>query len=271
MKLLIIQEIDGIDVIAKIDNANGMVDPEMSKAAAKKLLNKTATAIEIDRIKSQMAVYAKQMIQARRNAKMAKSDAERQAFIDEYNTREVQFKELQEDLNPLAVTLKSEFQDLIRSNAVYFIPPPGNKLIEDANAESIQTKLTAAINSDLLLNRDLKSLCDHRGKRYFKKNSGKWQMQEITKIGVEPANGSILEADLTDDNKIEISEQAETDRIAALKPADRLAEKDRIIEGLAGEGNAMRGRLEIQGDKDALKKSQDWYNAELAKVEEKYK
>lgn len=271
MKLLIIQQINGIDIIAKIDNAHGMIDPEASKAAAKKHLCKTATSIEIDRIKSQLGVYAKQMIQAMRNAKIAKYDAERRSFSDEYKTRELQFKELQKDLHPLAVTIKSEFQDLIRKHAIYFIPPPGNELIEDTEADAIQIKLTAAISNGLLLGRDLKPLCDHRGERYFVKSSGKWKMQEITKIGIEPVKGSINESDLTDDNKTEISEQAEADRIAGLKPADKLAEKDRAISGIADAGNAMRGRLEIQGDKDALKKSQAWFQTESAKVEEKYK
>ena len=52
--------------------------------------------------------------------------------------------------------------------------------------------------------------------------------------------------------------------------AQKEAEKTAIISGLASRANAMRGELEIQGDSKALVKSQDWYKAEVEKVNLRY-
>jgi len=271
LKLLIIEKIDDYDVITKIDSDNGMIDPEASRAAAASSIKKSQTSIEIDRLKSQMGVYARQRIQAERNALKAKTDADKRKFVDEYRLRQSQLKDVEEQLKPLAVAFQQEFRDAVRAKAVYFQPKPGNELVDDAEAEAIQTKLSAAIQAGVLLSRNLKQICDYRGRKFWKKISGKWQGQEISKIGIEPASGVIADVDLTEAQRAEISAQIETDRIAAMKTADRLAEKTAVLTALAGDGNAMRGRLEIQGDPDALKKSQDWYNAEAVTVEAKYK
>jgi len=93
---------------------------------------------------------------------------------------------------------------------------------------------------------------------------GKWSSREISKIGDEIKSGEITEINA------EISEQLESERIAKLTTAQKEAEKSNLISALASRANAMRGELEIQGDAAALKKSQDWYKAEVEKVQARY-
>ena len=52
--------------------------------------------------------------------------------------------------------------------------------------------------------------------------------------------------------------------------AQKAEEKAGVIQGLQHQAVQMRMGLEIQNDSAALKKSQDWYNAEVAKVEALY-
>ena len=274
MKLLITREIDGFNVITKIEGAGGLIDPEATRQRAVVELRKTDVHKEIDRLKNQMSVYVRQMIQAGRNAKDAlkrKDNQSHRKFSDEYKLREGQTKEIEKELKPLARQYQAELKNQIRANAVYFIPKPGEEVIEDAEAATIKTKMEAAYAADSVLTRDMKQVCDYRGNIYYKKISGKWQGQEISRLGIEPAKGSVLAKNLSEADLTEITEQAEADRIAALKPDARQAEKEAIITGLANMANAMRGRLEIQGDSKALQKAQDWYNAEVAKAEAKYK
>jgi hypothetical protein len=271
MKLLITKEIDEHKIITGIQGAGGLIDPEASRKNATKAIKKSATAKEIGRLKSQIEVYAKQMIQASRNTKFAKTDAEKRKFADEYKLREGQLKELEKEIMPLAVKIKKEFQQAVRDNAEYFRPCPGEEIVEDAEAENIKSKMIAATQAGTVLNRDLKQIVDYRGKKYWKKISGKWQYQEISKIGIEPASGSIAEADLTETNRAEITEQAETARIAALKPADRQAEKEAVIAEIASQAGIMKNTLEVQGDENALEKTRTWLAEETAKVEAKYK
>jgi hypothetical protein len=110
----------------------------------------------------------------------------------------------------------------------------------------------------------MQEICDNRGKTAWIKSGGKWSKREITKIGDEIKPGEITE--IND----EIIAQLEAERIAGLTTAQKAEEKARKIEGLLLQSIQMKAGLEIQGDKDALKKSQDWYNAEVSKIEALY-
>ena len=266
MKTIITQTIDGIEIITAVSDAQ--IDPEKTIPKAVKAVEKTDTHRQIDALKKEITSYIQSAAQAMKHAKGAVSNPEKQRFSDEYRARMLQVKDVEDKIKPLAVTLKNEYRQAMTTEAVYFQPKPGEHIVP--NGEEIRVKLNEAIQAGKQLGRDLKQIDDYRGKVYHKKIDGKWMKQEVTKLGEKPLAGGILAGDLTPEQIAEISKQAETDRIKALKPVDREAEKMSVIDGLIAEASAMRGRLEITGDKDALKKAQDWYNAEVAKVEAVY-
>ncbi len=270
MKTMTTQTIDGFDIIKRIGNVDGLIDPEATKKVVAKKIIDTEIHKQIHVIKKQMQTYAIQALQARKNCKNAKTKDEKKKFLDEYKGREFQINELQKELKPLAVELEKKHKEMIIEHAIYFIPTPGEEIIKDSKAENITKKMIDALQSGKLLDKNLDQIDDYRGKIFWKKVNSKWEKSDINKLGEVPVIGAIEDKNLTDAQRIEISAQMEIDRIAAMKPAEREAEKLAVITGLKSRAAMMKVELDIDGDLKALKKSQDWLKIEIAKVEKKY-
>ncbi|RPI78153.1 MAG: hypothetical protein EHM45_06495 [Desulfobacteraceae bacterium] len=270
MKNIITQQIDGHQIITRIEGAGGLIDPEATRRRVAVEIEKTDVAKQINEQKSMMAVYARQAYQASKNHRTAKTEAEKRGFEDEYRLRHAQSKEIEKILAPLAVEYQKKFREMVTEYAVYFTPKEGEYIVEDAEAADAELKMIAATQAGRVLKKDLSEIVDNRGKVYYKKTSGEWFRFEMRKLGDTAPSGAVLDADLTDAQRLEIMEHDTKLRIAALKPAERLAERDVIIDGLAHRADAMRGKLDIQGDKDALAKARAWYDTEKGKVEAKY-
>lgn len=270
MKVITTRKIDGHDVIIDVRSAGGLIDPVATQRVVSGLLPDTEVCKKIESIKAQMSVYAKQMIQAQRNAKQAKNDNEKRAFVDEYRTREINFKEEMKKLEPLAAELKELNREMILKHAVYFTPATGDIIVDDEAGEAAKQAMIDATTAGGVADKDLKIIPDNRGKVYWKSVSGKWTRAVVDKLGDVPANGSILETDLTEEQRAEVQEQVEADRIAALKDADKAAEKASILESLANAAGQLKNKLEVLGDKDALTKAQDWLVEQTQIVNVKY-
>jgi hypothetical protein len=208
-------------------------------------------------------------MQAKKNSKGAATDQEKRRFWDEFKLREGQARELEAELLPLFNDLKKEYAVLMVEKAVHFIPPEGEKIVSDAEADACAVKLQEAEAAGKRLDAGLNRVDDYRGNKYWKK-SDKWTLAEITRLGDKPASGAILESELTASQQAEITEQIERERIAKLSTAARIAERGNVLSALVGRAAAMRSELEILGDSQALKKSQDWLKAETDAVNVKY-
>ena len=79
-----------------------------------------------------------------------------------------------------------------------------------------------------------------------------------------------LDKDLTEEQRLEINEDIEKERISNLSAGEKTTEKAKTIDSLASQAAHMRSKLEIQNDPDALTKAQAWYDAEVAIVNQKY-
>lgn len=264
---IITQQVDGYDVIAGISTP--MIDAEQTRPLVNKYLATTDVAAKIDGIQKEIASHARAAAVAKEASKSAKykgKDDEAANHAADYRFRWEKVKECQEQLKAPVAELVALRQKATEDLAVYHQPKPGE--IIKANGDEIIAKLKSAIDNGCVLTTDLKEVIDNRGKTFFKKSGGKWIVQEITKLGEEPMSGSVEK--LTESELAEMSEQAEENRVANLKTSDRETEKQMILDGIASQAVSMRSKLEIQGDKDALKKSQDWYKEQVAAVEKKY-
>lgn len=163
---------------------------------------------------------------------------------------------------------KSKRLALIQKHAVYFHPSPREKIVSNETWAELKEKHEKRKEREVVA-LDGRVLADYIGKIDHRRNkAGKLEQFTIEDLGVIPAKPELNEAEAK-----EYAEQIETERIAAMKKADRDTEKLAVIDSLADRAALMRSKGEIQGKTAAasLSDATAWYNAEVAKVEAKYK
>lgn len=270
MKTILKQTIDGHEIITNVLDAGGLIDPVATQKIVNIKMKDTDTYKAIEDVKKQIQTYVYQASQAKNNSKMAKTPNEKKKHWEDFKLRCGQIKELEEQLKPLAVEIQQLNKEMIIEHAVYFTPGPGEEIIDDNKADEITALMVDATANNQLIKSDLTVVDDYRGKTYWKKLTDGWKKQEILKLGDVPKSGYIEDKNLTVEQKSEISEQLEKERIAALSSMEKEAEKLIVIAELKMQAVTMRSSLEIDGDPDALEKAREWLNEEVAKVEIKY-
>jgi hypothetical protein len=267
MKALNTTTIDNHTLIIGTGPAEDFIDPVATENKIIPILQKTDTKKQIDEKLKQISIYSGQIMQAKKARKKSTSEADIKKHDDEIKLRSEQIRDIQKDLMPLAEEIKNIRRDLIKSEAVYFSTPAGTSIISDAEAEEIENKLRQANENGKRLKADKTEIDDLRGKVFYKKTGSEWFKFAMLKIGDVPPSGAILEADLLDNQRAEITAQEEKKRIADMKSSDREAEKNIKIDSLISQAVNKRIEFEIQGDKDPAKSAKAWYDAEVQKVE----
>lgn len=262
MRTKITQNIDGYNIIIGIGDAQ--IDGVATMPIVETALKETDEYKSVESKKQELSIILNMAAQALKNARTAKTQSEKNGYVTEYQQSLEKSKAIENELKELIAPLQAKQQELILKHAVYFQPKEGEVIISTADAVKIENAMIAATVNNKFLDVNLKEICDNRGKTAWLKSGGKWSKREITKIGDEIKSGEITE--IND----EIIAQLEAERIASLSASDKVKEKESIIASLKTQAVQMRMGLEIQNDKDALKKSQDWYNSEVGKVEIKY-
>lgn len=276
MKTRITQNIDGYDIIIGIGEAQ--IDGVATDRIIIPMLKETAEYMAVENAKAELSKAATERYMAQKECgkinagiyaakdenikKQLKLELQKASLV--YQQKAIEQKEKEEALKPLAAPLVNKRKEIFMTQLIYFQPKQGESLITDDEATAIETAMISATENNKFLDINLKEICDNRGKTAWIKSGGKWSKREITKIGDELKKGEITE--IND----EIIAQLEAERIAALTAAQKSEEKAAVIASLKTQAVQMRMGLEIQGDSAALKKSQEWYNAELQKVEAKY-
>jgi len=269
MKTKITQKIDDYQIIIGIGMAQ--IDPVKSNPIAIEFLKQTAEYKAVEDKKKELQPLAIKSQQAFKNAKVSKTVSEKNSFVKEYQQANEQIKDIEKQLKELFTPLTIKQSELILKHAVYFQPREGEFIMSDSESVEVETAMQQATQAGFLLDITLNQICDYRGLTAWKKTAGKWSSRLITKIGDDLKSGEILAADLTAAQLSEINTQLEAERIAALSAVDNTAEMNRMIESAMSQAVSMRSSLEIAKDADALKKAQDWYNAEVLRIEELYK
>lgn len=269
MKTALTREINGKTII--IGFSDPVIDPVETekKILALKVLDESDESRKLKaKIKEigerqRMGLQAmKESAQLQYAGHKPQSDAKKKEGQAQYTKAEI----LMAENKPLIQDFKNKKNQLVKENAVYFQPKQSEVFIEDAQYEKFMKKEIGEFGKLTLAG---KVIPDYSGHFIYQKIENRWIILTLI-LGDKFPSGAILERDLTEEQKIEISEQAENDRIAELSGPEKEAEKQSMIAGIANQAAAMRSALEIQGDPDALIKSQDWYSEQLALIEEKY-
>lgn len=268
MRTKITQNIDGYDIIIGIGEAQ--IDGVATIPIVNEALKLTNEYKSVEAKKQELSVLINMTAQAMKNARDSKTQSDKNKYVTEYQQNLEKQKLVEADLKLLVSPLQIKQQELVLKHAVYFTPKEGESIITDDEAVKIETAMNEATVKNMWIDKDLKEICDYRAQTAWSKFNGKWQKREITKLGESLNVSEKLQKDLTEKDQVEISEQLESERIAKLSAAQKEIEKSNLISGLASRANAMRGELEIQGDAAALKKSQEWYKAEVEKVNLRY-
>lgn len=267
MKTILIEKIDGYNIIIGIGDAQ--IDPVATAPIVEQKIVDTAEYKAVEAKKQAIMPIVIAMNQAKKDWKAAKTTADKNKFTYEYQKRTEEYNVLQGELAALAPALVDKYRSMTTEHAVYFNPKPGSKNVSIEEAAKIEAAMQAASAEGCFVDDTLKKIVDYRGSKLYKK-SGKWSWREISTLGDKPSGGEIFADELTETQSAEISAQITADRIALLKPSEKKAEKESIISGLVKQAADMKSQLEISGDKNALKTAQDWYNAEVVKVEAIY-
>lgn len=268
MKTRITQNIDNYDIIIGIGDAQ--IDGVATMPIVETALRETSEYKAVEAKKQELSVLISQTAQAMKNARDSKTQSEKNKYTAEYQQNLELQKGIESELKVLISPLQIKQQELVLKHAVYFTPKEGESIITDAEADDISGKMNEATIKNMWLDINLKEICDYRSQTAWSMSNGKWQKRDITKLGETLNVGEKLQNELSEFEQLGISEQLEVERISLLSASDKLKEKESLISALASRANSMRGELEIQGDSKALVKSQEWYKAEVEKVQVKY-
>ena len=252
MKTVLYAEIDGHEIIS------GFSEPVIEPVETAKIVNKALPETDEHKaLEAKKAEYS-EAIKARATAAKAQN---KQAYEDALAAMNVRQKELR----PLAEAYSEKIYALRREHAVYFETKSGEVVRPASEVE----KLAKAIKDSpdgAFVKLDGSTVEDNRGAVFFRKVAKKWIRTRIVRLGDTVPGDAVLEAELTDTQHGEV----ERDRVAGLPDADRVKEKDAAMKDAIKAAADTRSALEIQGDADALKKSQAQYKADVARIKGLY-
>jgi hypothetical protein len=258
MKTVLTKKIDGYDIIIGFDRP--LIDQEATKKAIKGPLTDSEEAQKVKNKSDELSRINQAKIDLSRSARVAYNNGQMDKYSNikkEFDIRERQLEEIGGELRVLLRNMDKKRNELFTEKAVYFEPKAGEDVVSDDEANTLQA-LFVGLEGEVVT-RAGEKIADHRGARYIKDG----QVVEIKALGVVP-DGPLYES---------VSpEELETMRLDAMMAEAKVVEADNIKNSLLTQASSMRSGLEIQGDDPsvALQKSQDWYNAECAKVDEKY-
>ncbi len=284
-----ILEIDGLKVITGIDK-KGIDHVETEKKIAP-YLHESSEQKAIDARQNQIGVYLKNIEAVTSQEKqllfvistekgipvklitdkhITHSQREQfQKYKEKKDFNRAQIETLQQDLPMLNKKKEEKRLSLIIKHAVYFETPGGQVDLTEIQAHDFNKKLCAAVEYFnqtqkrrlLLLTGEV--VDDLRGKVAWNALEMVWKKRTIQYLTEKLETYEVLEDDLIDDQKKEIAEQLEAERVANLTTEQKEAEMAARIDALLSQSVVMRSKLEIQGDAEALQKARDWYQEQV--------
>jgi hypothetical protein len=292
MKTIYTKEIDGLTVILGLDQER--IDQIATEKKIKPYLEESkefkAKQVRLQKIKGLTIANDSLRKQARRiinrvslSSGISANELQPKDYeasdLNSLNKYDAQYKNninemaaFQKGLKEINEAINKKRKQLIKKRGVYFNILENETRIEDNKAVEYKNaiKNIGAKRQFLLLDGSI--IDDLRNKEFFGKPSDKWEKIKVEKLG-ETIDRAIYKyyEDLIDSEKLEISIQFEQDRISELSTEEKTKEKEMVIDNLAGEALNMRGKLEIQGDSEALIKSQAYYQEKLIEINKKYK
>jgi len=262
---MIIEKINGYEIIKGFSTP--VINPVETERKIIPLLNNSEeTKVIQQKIKEISEKQKNALIILKEAVKLkARGDQKYKEKEREWQNYNNEIGKLQKEILPLKKPFQEKRNQLIKDNAIYFQPKVGENIIDESTYNSLIEKNPGQYGK---LCSDGTIISDYRNEICYLKIDNRWSKVSF-QLGEDIGN-AILQKDLTPEQKQEIEDQAESERISALSASNRLKEKQVMINSLAYQANGKRGKLEIQGDKNALSKAKTWYNEQMVIIDEKY-
>jgi hypothetical protein len=261
-RTVLTKEIDNYVVVLGFDQA--VVDPIATNEKMLELLKQTD---EYEAHKEKVLLIAeKTKAHISLIGKRALTEEARLKKEEELEALKEEIISLQEALQEHLSILDEKTKEIRTNNLIYFEPKLGEGILEDETLIEKHGKL----KKEEALTVEGEVIPNHKGKVYYKKENGEWIRTKVKKIGEEVPSNSKLDSELTDEERGEVSEDLDKQRIKRLNPAQKENEKQEKLRELLVEAASKKVQYEILGDEDPLGKSQAWYNEKKAELEAKY-
>lgn len=266
MQTVCYRVIDGHKIITGFGKL--VIDPVETRKAVKDIIHETdegkAVASKQREIEEKAGV-ARAAMNAARIAQKAKKTNQAALKSDEAQAATEAIQNLMSELKELLPPLEEKRKELMRDRAVYFMPKKGESQISDPDLALLAQKFSV-MPAGHVLDIEGKVLPDNRGIKYWHKSGSVWSPGRVQKLGEVMPSGAKTQDALTEAEEAQIEEQ----RVSALSAGAKAGEKATAELSALQEATNMRLELEIQGDTEALSKSQAEYEAEMALIAEKY-
>jgi hypothetical protein len=267
MKTVFHANIDGQEVVLGFGEAFGLIDPVATSIKIAPLLTALPEQQALAAMNGQINARRGEAGQAWSLAERARLQQDASTMVREnarYQSKLAELDDLGRQLTPLVAAFSVASAAIWNENAVYFHPPQGETLIDDAQGKQFADKHASRGPGQALLMTG-EYVTDLRGTDFYLAGPP-WAHKVIDTLGEELPRGALTPDILTEEQRSQIAAEAETARVSALSPADRQAEADAKAQTILAQAAQMRSELEIQGDPAALSKSQAWYKAQAASV-----
>ncbi|MDR1249241.1 MAG: hypothetical protein LBK63_08065, partial [Treponema sp.] len=105
-----------------------------------------------------------------------------------------------------------------------------------------------ALKEHQCLTEDLETISDFRNSEYWQKQNGRWEKRKIERLGEIIPSDAVVSDALTAPQRAEIAAQEKAERIAALSPEDKAAEKQAQIKAVVHEAVIKRQEAELEAE-----------------------
>ena len=266
MKTVITEKIDGHEVVVGIDVP--IPDPVETQKVVNDLMD------ESDLIKQKKAH------QEEFNELVKKINAKKSLFAEgkgtektfnEIKTLEAECDQIIKSLEALFPDIQKHYKKLYRENLVYFVPKPGEEIIADEEADEL-IKALQEKEPDEVVTKDKKKIKDQRKKSLWKKENNEWTEFRVGKLGQKIPAGFTDLNELHGQDKAEIIEQVDINRVHGMPQHKREDEFEYLENDLKTKLPLKVIEYELEGDthKDALDKANKWFDDEKKKLKKKY-
>lgn len=253
MKTVIYANVDGYDTVLGFSDA--IVDPMASAIIVGPLLASSDEAKTISNTNAQLDA-----INLRLGRETLPGAAYSPALLAQAET-------LGNSLTDLGKALDAKRASLMAEHSIYCTPHPGEAFCTEEQYAAYQ----AAEKPGYRVKLDGTAIVDNRNAVYWLKTKGTWTQTVITCLGVEIPDGAVLQSALTDDQRTEIATQMQTERVAALTDAQKLAEAQSVQQSAKSKVVQVAGEVSAGiSEQSALDAAKAEYQATLAEINEKY-
>jgi hypothetical protein len=141
-----------------------------------------------------------------------------------------------------------DLETLFTTYAVCFVNlGPGRKLISEDEYAVHKAKFEA-LKKHQCLTETLKIIPDFRNVEYWQKQGDRWGKTKIVCLGETVPTDAVVADSLTAPQREEIAAQEKADRIAALSPEDKAAEKQAQIKAIIHEAVIKKQEAELEAE-----------------------